>query len=179
MVLMQIARLRLALNKQHTLMLQYIPKLAGEGFVFLSDLYECPEPELEAVLSKVEMKGPHAKLVRAALKAPQPPYNDEFAGFVERPELPPNDFLVACGLGKYAQQLTSQGYDITRYLLDARKPELADVCASMKPVEQRRFLRAAERLQREAERAKVGAKAKVAPFAPPCALLVFACRIPM
>jgi hypothetical protein len=79
-------------------MLQYIPKLASEGFVFLSDLYDCPEPELEALLAKVEMKGPHAKLVRAALKAPQPLYNDEFAGFVERPELPPDDFLVACGL---------------------------------------------------------------------------------
>ena len=92
---LQIARLRLALNKQHTLMLQYIPKLAGEGFVFLSDLYDCPEPELEALLAKVEMKGPHAKLVRAALKAPQPPYNDEFAGFVERPELPPDDFPAA------------------------------------------------------------------------------------
>jgi hypothetical protein len=168
---LQIARLRLALNKQHTLMLQHIPKLAGEGFVFLSDLYDCPEPELEALFVKVEIKPPHAKLVRAALKAPQPPYNDELAGFVERPELPPDDFLVACGLGKYAEQLTSEGYCMTRYLLDARKPELADACASMKPVEQRRFLCATERLQLEAERrAKVETQEKVAPSPHPCNL---------
>jgi hypothetical protein len=58
---------------------------------------------------------------------------------------------------RQAKQLLSQGYDIIRYLLDARKPELADVSAAMKP---------AESSQLEAERAKV------APFAPPCTFLV-------
>ena len=92
-------RLRLALAKQHITMLQYIPKLAAEGFVFLSDLYDCPQPELESLLAKVEMKVPHAKLLRALLAVPQPPYSNEFAGFVSRPaELPPKELLVACGL---------------------------------------------------------------------------------
>ncbi len=52
-VLVQLARLRLALAKQHVVMQQYIPKLAAEGFVFLSDLCDCPQPELEPLFAKV------------------------------------------------------------------------------------------------------------------------------
>jgi hypothetical protein len=168
----ELARLRLALAKQHELMQQYTPKLAAEGLVFLSDFYDCPELELEALLGKVEMKGPHAKLIRGALKAPQPAYSNELADFVKRPEQPPDDFLVACGLSKFAKHLMSDGYDIVRYLLDATETELAVVCAAMKPVERRRFLRAAKNLQFEARAAKVPSPAKVAPFQTWCTLLV-------
>jgi hypothetical protein len=165
-------RLRLALAKQHTLMQQYISKLAAEGFVFLSDFYDCPEPELEALLAKVEMKGPHSKLIRGALKAPQPAYQNELADIVTRPEQPPDDFLVACGLSKFAKHLMSEGYDIVRYLLDANETELADVCAAIKPVERRRFLRTAKCLRFEARGAKVPSPAKVAPSSTWCTLLV-------
>ena len=160
-VLVQLARLRLALAKQHEVMLQYIPKLAAESFVFVSDLYDCPQPELEALLAKVEMKVPHAKLLRALLAVPQPPYNREFAAFAAEPELPPNEFLAACGLPEYTEHLTTNGYEIVQFLLDATQTELADLCARMRPVERRRFIGAVEHLQHEAEAAKVAAPPQV------------------
>ena len=137
----QMTRLRLALAKQHITMLQYIPKLADEGFVFLYDFYDCPQPELEALLTKIGMKTPHVKLVRSMLTAKPRPHRPDFAALITRPELPPTELLLACSLSKYADQVKSQGYDSVQLLLDATETELAaEVLRPMKPVEQRRFL---------------------------------------
>ena len=59
------------------------------------------------------------------------------------------------------RHLTTNGYEIVQFLLDATKTELADLCARMRPVERRRFIGAVEHLQHEAEAAKVAAPPQV------------------
>ncbi len=160
LALVQLARLRLALAEHH--LEQYFPGLIHEGFVSLSDLYDCPQPELEALLAEIDMKPKHAKLLRAILAKPRPPYQSESTCKLK-------ELLVANGLSKYAdyfrrvfarwckQCAESHGHDIVQFLLEVTEKEVSDVCAPMKPVERRRFLRATEYLKLEGKKANAEA----------------------
>ncbi len=113
--------------------------LGDDGFVRLSDLYDCPAAELERLMA--QLKAPHAKLFRRLHASLLPPQGNEWASFVESRERTTQDLCRACSLSECAPHFLTEGYDFTFYFLDASDADLEKVLAPLRPVERRRLLR--------------------------------------
>lgn len=113
--------------------------LGEQGFVGLSDLYDCPTAELERLTAR--MKAPHAKLFRRLHAALLPPQGDEWASFVANRERTTQDLCRACSLSECAPRFIDEGYDFTIYFLEADDADLEELLAPLQPVERRRLLR--------------------------------------
>jgi hypothetical protein len=128
---------------------QYMPIFAAEGFTSLADVYDCPQLELDLILAK--MKGPHARLMQRLCTSLSPPRGDEWTTFVHSRGRTTQDVLTACSLSEFVPRFSSEGYDFGGDLLAAKDAELEWLCASMRPAERRRLLRAVGRPVRSAD----------------------------
>ncbi len=125
-----------------------MPIFAAEGLTSLADVYDCPQVELDLILAK--MKGPHATLMQRLCTSLPPPRADEWTTFVHSRDRTTQDVLRACSLSEFAPCFSSEGYDFGGDLLAATDAELEKLCASMRPAERRRLLRAVGRPVRPA-----------------------------